>query len=204
MKVLCIGRNYIEHAEELGNELPSEPLFFMKPESAVLEGGGDFAYPSFTEELHFETELVLRIGRDGKGIPESRADEYIEGVGVGFDLTARDLQQKAKERGHPWEKAKAFDRSAPLSREFIQLSKIPDLTNLGFGCSKNGISVQEGNSGDMIFPFHRLIAFLSSYVSLKKGDLLFTGTPSGVGPLQPGDRLEAFIGRRSFLELRIG
>lgn len=203
MKILCIGRNYREHADELGNERPSEPLFFMKPETALLEGGGAVRYPSFCEDLHFETELVLRIGRDGKEIRKERAEEYIEGVAIGFDLTARDLQSELKAKGHPWEKAKAFDRSAPVSRDSIPLSRIPDLSNFEFSCQKNGITVQEGNTGEMIFPFDELLAHLSRYVTLCKGDLLFTGTPAGVGSLEKGDRLEAFLGRRSLLELSI-
>ncbi len=203
MKILCIGRNYRQHAEELGNEVPDEPLFFMKPGSALLEGGGRIAYPPFSKELHFETELVLRMGRDGSNIDSERGEEFIEGVGVGFDLTARDLQRSLKQKGAPWEKAKAWDRSAPVSEEFIPLSRIPDLSNLVFSCWKNGEEVQAGNSGEMIFPFHRTIAQISRFISLEKGDLIFTGTPSGVGPLQPNDHLEAFIGRRSFLQLRI-
>ncbi len=203
MKILCVGRNYRAHADELGNELPSEPLFFMKPESALVEGGGSIPYPSFTEELHFETELVIRIGRDGKEVEADKADRYIEGLGIGFDLTARDLQKRLKEKGHSWEKAKAFDRSAPISADFIPLSSIPDLSNLAFSCEKNGSKVQSGNTGEMIFSFFDLIAHISTYISLKKGDLLFTGTPAGVGPIMRGDKLEAFIGRRSFLEISI-
>lgn len=203
MKILCIGRNYKAHADELGNELPDEPLFFMKPETALLEGGGSFLHPPFTEDLHFETELVLWIGRDGSCISEERAEEYIDGVGIGFDLTARDLQAQLKAKGHPWEKAKAFDHAAPVSRERIPISKIPDLSNFTFSCYKNGSIVQEGNTGDLIFSFKTLLAHLSQYITLRKGDLIFTGTPAGVGPLEPGDRLEAFIGRRSFLELSV-
>ncbi|MFB6258067.1 MAG: fumarylacetoacetate hydrolase family protein [Flavobacteriales bacterium] len=203
MKILCVGRNYREHADELKNKVPEVPLFFMKPDSSLLEGGGRFPYPSFTANLHFETELILRIGRDGKDIPKERADHYIEGVGIGFDLTARDIQEELKRNGHAWEKAKAFDRAAPSSETFIPLSEIPDLSNLDFSCEKNGELVQEGNSGAMIFSVDELLAYISRFVSLKKGDLLFTGTPSGVGALQKGDRLEAFIGRRSFLELLI-
>jgi 2-keto-4-pentenoate hydratase/2-oxohepta-3-ene-1,7-dioic acid hydratase in catechol pathway len=203
MKIFCIGRNYREHADELKNDRPSEPLFFLKPESALLEGGGSFPYPSFSSEVHFETELVLRMGRDGASIDPDRAELYVEGVGIGFDMTARDLQKTLKEKGHPWEKAKAFDRSAPVSEHFLPLSDIPDLSNLDFSCEKNGERVQEGNSGEMIFPFPTLIAHISRYISFKKGDLLFTGTPAGVGPVEVGDRLEAFIGRRSLLTLRI-
>lgn len=203
MKILCVGRNYPDHASELGNELPSEPLFFSKPRTALLEGGGSVPYPAFTKELHFETELVLRVGTTGQNIDELDAENYIEGIGIGIDLTARDLQGKLKEKGHPWEKAKGFDRSAPLSDDFMKLSSIPDLGNLEFGCDKNGETVQRGNSGDMIFSFSHLLAHISRYMTLQKGDLVFTGTPPGVGPLKIGDRIHCWIGRRSFLDVRI-
>lgn len=203
MKVLCIGRNYRDHASELENPVPEEPLFFLKPESAVLEGGGAFHYPDHTKELHYETELVVRIGMNGRQVGKEEALRYIAGIGIGLDLTARDQQRALKEKGHPWEKAKAFDASAPVSEEFIPLDRIPELSNLPFTCYRNGELVQSGNSGEMIFSFEDLIVHLSSYITLAKGDLIFTGTPSGVGPLVVGDRLECWIGRRSFLNLFI-
>lgn len=203
MKILCVGRNYRAHAEELGNDAPSEPLFFLKPSTSLFQGGGSVPYPPFTHELHFETELVLRIGTTGQAIDEASAEDHIEGIGIGIDLTARDLQRTLKEKGHPWEKAKGFDRSAPVSDDLMMLSSIPDLTNIEFGCDKNGVTVQRGNSGDMIFSFSRLLAHISRYMSLQKGDLIFTGTPSGVGPLEVGDHLHCWIGRRSFLEVSI-
>ncbi|MFB6258139.1 MAG: fumarylacetoacetate hydrolase family protein [Flavobacteriales bacterium] len=203
MKILCVGRNYREHASELGNDVPAEPLFFSKPSTALLPGGGTVPYPTFTRELHFETELVLRIGTAGQRIDEAAAENYIEGIGIGLDLTARDVQRSLKEKGHPWTKAKGFDRSAPVSEDFMELSAIPDLGNLEFGADKNGRTAQEGNSGDMIFPFATLLAHISRYMTLQKGDLIFTGTPSGVGPLDVGDHLNCWIGRRSFLDISI-
>lgn len=201
MKVLCIGRNYREHAEELGNEAPDEPLFFLKTPSSLLWGGGSMDHPPHTNELQYETELVLRIGKEGKGIPGDGALDHIESVGIGFDLTARDRQRELKEKGHPWEKAKAFDHSAPVSETFIPIGELPN--PILFRAEKNGRTVQTGDSSKMIFPFEKLIAHLSRYMTLEEGDLIFTGTPKGVGSLVTGDRLEAFLEERSLLRLRI-
>lgn len=176
-------------------------MFFLKAPSSLLWGGGSIEYPEHTSDLQYETELVLRIGKTGKGIPRDRALEHIESVGVGFDLTARDRQQELKEKGHPWEKAKAFDHSAPVSDSFFPFRELPD--PILFRAEKNGIPVQEGDSSKMIFPFEELLAHLSRYMTLEEGDLIFTGTPKGVGPLISGDHLEAFLGERSSLRLLI-
>jgi len=192
MKMICIGRNYSEHARELNNPVPSEPVFFMKPESAQLRNNQPFIYPEFSKDIHYEAELVLHVCKVGRNIQEKFAGTYYDGIGVGLDFTARDLQQKAKEKGLPWEMAKAFDFSAPVSK-FIPLSTFADLSNIRFGLFKNGEVVQQGNSSDMIFSFDKIISYVSRFVTLKQGDYIFTGTPAGVGPVQIGDRLEAFI-----------
>jgi acylpyruvate hydrolase len=198
MKMICIGRNYSEHARELNNPVPSEPVFFMKPESAQLRNNQPFIYPEFSKDIHYEAELVLHVCKVGRNIQEKFAGTYYDGIGVGLDFTARDLQQKAKEKGLPWEMAKAFDFSAPVSK-FIPLSTFADLANIRFGLFKNGELVQQGNSSDMIFSFDKIISYVSRFVTLKQGDYIFTGTPAGVGPVQIGDRLEAFIEDKKLL-----
>lgn len=202
MKIICIGRNYSEHAKELNNPVPSEPVFFMKPESAQLRNNQPFFYPDFSKDIHYEVELVLHINKVGRNIQEKFAHNYYDGIGVGIDFTARDLQQKAKEKGLPWEMAKAFDFSAPAS-EFIPKEIFVDLNNITFGLFKNGDMVQKGNSQDMIFSFDAIIAYVSRFVTLKQGDYIFTGTPAGVGPVLIGDTLEAFIEDRKMLLCRI-
>lgn len=198
MKMICIGRNYSEHARELNNPVPTEPVFFMKPESAQLRNNQPFFYPEFSKDIHYEAELVLHVCKVGRNIQEKFAHTYYDGIGVGLDFTARDLQQKAKEKGLPWEMAKAFDSSAPVSK-FIPVTEFGDLRNIRFGLYKNGEIVQEGNSADMIFSFDTIIAYVSRFVTLKQGDYIFTGTPAGVGPVKIGDRLEAFIGDKKML-----
>lgn len=199
MKIICIGRNYSEHARELNNAVPAEPVFFMKPDTALLIRNRPFYYPAFTRDLHYECELVLRINKLGRHISEKFAHTYFDAIGIGIDFTARDLQQQAKEKGLPWEKAKAFDFSAPIST-FMPVSEFPDLKNIRFSLLKNSVKVQDGNSGDMIFDFHTLIAYVSRFVTLRTGDYIFTGTPAGVGPVAIGDKLEAFIGERKMLQ----
>ncbi len=198
MKIICIGRNYQEHARELNNPVPTEPVFFMKPESAQLRNNQPFFYPEFSKDIHYEAELVLHICKVGRNIQEHFANTYYDGIGVGIDFTARDLQQKAKEKGLPWEMAKAFDFSAPVSK-FIPISGLPDIHNIRFGLYKNGEIVQDGNSRDLIFSFDTVIAYVSRFVTLKQGDYIFTGTPAGVGPVSIGDKLEAFIGDKKLL-----
>ncbi|MFH1121498.1 MAG: fumarylacetoacetate hydrolase family protein [Bacteroidota bacterium] len=198
MKMICIGRNYSEHARELNNPVPMDPVFFMKPESAQLRNNQPFIYPEFSKDIHYETELVLHVCKVGRNIQEKFAASYFDGIGVGIDFTARDLQQNAKEKGLPWEMAKAFDFSAPVSR-FLPLSEFQDTGNIRFGLYLNGQIVQDGNSADMIFSFDKIIAYISRFITLKQGDYIFTGTPAGVGPVNIGDRLEAFIGNKKLL-----
>jgi acylpyruvate hydrolase len=192
MKIICIGRNYSEHAKELNNAVPTEPVFFIKPDTALLIRNRPFYYPDFTNDLHYECEIVYRICKVGKAIPEKFAHTYYDAIAMGIDFTARDQQQKAKEKGLPWEKAKAFDFSAPVS-SFIPISEFPDLNNLNFSLNLNGKTVQEGNSKDMIFNIDTVISHVSRFVTLRTGDYIFTGTPAGVGPVKIGDRIEAFL-----------
>ncbi len=198
MKIICIGRNYSEHAKELNNPLPATPVFFMKPESALVRGNLPFFYPSFSNDIHYETEIVFHINKVGRNIRVKHASSYYDGVGIGIDFTARDLQQEAKQKGLPWEIAKAFDSSAPVS-EFIPIKEIGDINNLDFRLYKNGVKVQEGNTSQMIFNIDTIISYVSRFVTLKMGDMIFTGTPAGVGPVSIGDKLEAYIGDRKML-----
>lgn len=200
MKIICIGRNYAEHAKELKNEVPTEPVFFMKPDTALLKES-DFYLPSFTNDLHHEIELVIKISKAGKHIEEQFAHKYYNEIGLGIDFTARDLQTKAKEKGLPWEKAKAFDNSAPIGN-FIDKKDL-DLNNINFELKVNGISKQKGNSKDLIFSFDKVIAYVSQFISLKVGDLIYTGTPEGVGQVRMGDKLEGFLNGESFLKLNV-
>ncbi|HKL03931.1 MAG TPA: fumarylacetoacetate hydrolase family protein [Cryomorphaceae bacterium] len=203
MKIICIGRNYADHARELNNEIPSEPVIFIKPETALLPKGHPFFYPDHTEELHFELELVLRINRLGKHIDKKFSHKYYSEIGLGIDFTARDVQDACKKKGLPWEKAKAFDHSAPISKRFVKITDLPDSTAIRFELKKNGSSVQVGNSADMLFNFDQLIAHTSKYFTLKIGDLLFTGTPKGVGSVEKGDKLEAFLEGEQLLSIEI-
>lgn len=202
MKIFCVGRNYVDHAKELGNAIPEEPVIFMKPKSALLKANSPFYYPEFSNELHYEIELVLRIAKNGKYVPEKQADKYVDAITVGIDFTARDVQSELKKKGLPWEKAKAWDNSAivgqwiPLESERL---KKPFL----FTLRKNGELVQQGDSSLMIYPFNHIISHISSYFSLNIGDLLFTGTPAGVGECVVGDVLEGFIDDERLFELEI-
>lgn len=201
MKVICIGRNYVDHAKELNNPVPSKPLVFMKPATAVLKVGNEFFYPEFSSDIHYELELVLKICKNGKYVQEKFAHNYYEEIGLGIDFTARDLQAKCKAKGHPWEIAKAFDNSAVVG-DFVKKETL-DLDGIEFKLTKNNEIQQEGNSKDLIFSFDTLIAHVSKFFTLQRGDLLFTGTPAGVGPVKIGDQLEGFIGERSFLTCNI-
>ncbi|MCG8474477.1 MAG: fumarylacetoacetate hydrolase family protein [Cytophagales bacterium] len=202
MKIICIGRNYTEHIEELNNERPEEPVVFLKPDSALLKNNDPFYFPAFTNELHHEVELVIKISREGKNIQPKFAHKYYEEVGLGIDFTARDLQQKAKEKGLPWEKAKAFNHSAPVSG-FVDKKLFSNLQNISFSLEKNGKSVQQGNTSLMLFPIDELIAHVSQFFTLKKGDLLFTGTPKGTGPVQIGDRLTGKLEGQEMFDFEI-
>ena len=203
MKIICIGRNYAKHAKELGNSVPTEPVYFMKPDSALLPKKTPFFYPNFTKDLHYEVELVIKICKLGKNISEKFAETYYNEIGLGIDFTARDIQLECKAKGLPWEKAKAFDYSAPISRELIQKSEFKNLNDITFSLEKNGELVQKGNSSDMLFGFDHLISYLSQFMTLKIGDLIFTGTPAGVGPVKIGDQLIGYIGDRKMLDLNI-
>jgi len=203
MKIICIGRNYADHAREMKSEIPAEPVIFLKPETALLPKGHPFMYPEHTLDLHYEVELVLRIDRLGKHIDRQFAHKYYSQVGIGIDFTARDVQQVCKEKGLPWEKAKAFDHSAPLGTKFLEISSLPDSSNIQFELLKNGQVVQQGHSADMLFDFDALIEHVSKYFTLKMGDLIFTGTPSGVGPVVVGDVLEASIEGQKLLKFSV-
>lgn len=202
MKIICIGRNYSEHAKELKNEVPTEPVFFMKPDTALLKNGQPFYLPDFSNDIHHEVELVVLISKNGKNIAEKFAPNYYEKIGIGIDFTARDLQQKCKEKGLPWEKAKAFDNSAPLG-EFELKSNFKEANALEFQLNINGELRQKGSSADMLFSIDKIIAYVSQYITLKTGDLIYTGTPSGVGPVKIGDKLEAYLEGKKMLEFEV-
>jgi len=192
MKIFCIGRNYAKHAKEMGAETPTQPMFFMKPDTSILRPGTPFFYPDFSNDIHYECEVVVKINRVGKNIEEKFAHKYYDEIGLGIDFTARDLQQKCKENGHPWEIAKSFESSAAIGRDFINKADL-DLSDIKFQLKKNGEIVQSGSSVDMIFSIDKLIAYLSQFMTLKKGDLIYTGTPEGVGSIKIGDVLEGTL-----------
>lgn len=192
MKIICIGRNYVAHARELNNEVPDKPVFFMKPDSALVTSNRPFFYPDFSSDVHHELEVVIRINRLGRSIDEKYANRYFSELALGVDFTARDLQAEQKKKGLPWEIAKGFDYSAPVS-EFYPLDRFGDIHNLSFRLDINGKTVQDGNTSLMIFSFEQIIAYVSRFMTLKTGDLIFTGTPAGVGPVAVNDRLEAYL-----------
>lgn len=192
MKILCVGRNYSEHAKELGNAVPENPVIFSKPDTALLKNGEDFYLPSFSSDVHYEVELVIKINKVGKKIQEKFARNYFSEIGLGIDFTARDVQSELKAKGLPWELAKAFDGSAPIGN-FINIENM-DLKNIDFSLQKNGQVVQKGNTTQMIFSFEQIVSFVSQYFTLKVGDLIYTGTPAGVSQVNIGDKLEGFIG----------
>jgi len=202
MKIICIGMNYRSHLIEMNNPEPEVPMFFMKPETALIKPGMPFFYPDFSKEIHYEAELVLRISKVGKHIQEKFAHTYYHEIGIGIDFTARDLQGVCRQKGLPWEMAKAFDGSGPVSK-FLQISDLKDPETISFGLKKNGEVVQQGASNDLIFGFNKIISYLSTFVTLKIGDLIFTGTPAGVGPVVIGDILEAFIEDKKMLTVKI-
>ena len=202
MKIICVGRNYLDHARELNNEVPSEPVLFIKPETSLVPKRNPFFLPDFSTDVHYEAELVIRINRIGKNIQEKFAPRYYNEVGVGIDFTARDLQKKLKQAGLPWEKAKAFDGSAVISKMF-KLEDLESPENIHFSLKKNGEVVQSGQSKDMLFNINFLIAYISSFFTLKIGDLIFTGTPAGVGPVKANDRLELFLENKAVIGLNV-
>ena len=202
MKIIAIGRNYIDHAKEFNNPLPKEPIFFMMPETALLRKNQPFFYPDFSTDIHYEVEVVIKLNRLGKNIANEFAHRYYSEIGLGIDFTARDLQKNCKEKGLPWEMAKSFDGAAPISN-FLPLEKIGDINNINFRLELNENIVQKGNTKDMIFPVDQLIAYVSKFTTLKIGDLLFTGTPAGVGPVKIGDRLTAYVEDEKMLDFVI-
>jgi len=202
MKIIAIGRNYAAHAKELNNPLPSSPVIFLKPDTAVLKDNKPFYIPDFSSDIHYELEVVLKVCKEGKHIAEKFAASYFDEVGLGIDFTARDIQNIHKEKGLPWELAKAFDHSAAISR-FIPKDQIADLNNLQFELQINKETRQNGNTKNILFSFEKIIAFVSQYITLKKGDLIFTGTPEGVGQVQQGDKLEAWLAGEQFLNFDI-
>ena len=200
MKIFCVGRNYAEHAKELGNAIPEAPVIFMKPDTALLAPGVKFEYPSFTSDLHYEIELVLRIGKTAKNIPAANALSCVDAITVGIDFTARDVQAGLKSKGLPWEKAKAWDNSAIVG-EWKPFNS--DGSEILFSLTKNGHKVQSGTTLDMIYSFETLLEHISGYFTLSPGDLVYTGTPAGVGPCLPGDTLAGFLGDEKLFELAI-
>jgi 2-keto-4-pentenoate hydratase/2-oxohepta-3-ene-1,7-dioic acid hydratase in catechol pathway len=202
MKIFCIGRNYAEHAKEMGNGVPEEPIIFMKPKSALIQGHTPFYYPEFTNELNYEAELVVRISKNGKYIQEKHASNYYNAISVGIDFTARDIQKQLKEKGLPWEKAKAFDNSAAVGK-FIDLTPAINKKNLNFSLLKNKEEVQKVNSSQMIFSIDQIVANISNYFSINIGDLIYTGTPAGVGECMVGDVFEAYLENDQVLSLEI-
>ncbi len=202
MKIFCIGRNYVEHAKELKNAVPEEPVFFMKPDTALINNNQAFYLPDFSKDIHHEVELVLRICKAGKHIAPAFAHKYYDQIGIGIDFTARDVQQLLKDKGLPWEKAKAFDGSAPLG-QFLPVTAFSDLRNINFSLAVNGQVRQSGNSKDMIFHFDTIISHLSKYITLRNGDLIYTGTPAGVSAVKAGDKLNAYIEQQLLLSLDV-
>jgi 2-keto-4-pentenoate hydratase/2-oxohepta-3-ene-1,7-dioic acid hydratase in catechol pathway len=202
MKIIAIGRNYAAHAEELNNPIPDSPVIFLKPDTAVLKDNKPFYIPDFSSDIHFELEIVLKICKEGKHIAEKFASRYYDEIGLGVDFTARDIQSRHKEKGLPWELAKAFDHSAAIS-SFLPKDEFKDLYDLEFELQLNGETRQQGNTSMMLFSYEKIIAFISQYITLKKGDLIFTGTPKGVGQVQQGDKLEGWLEGRQLLKFEI-
>lgn len=202
MKIICIGRNYLKHAREMDSPVPTEPIFFLKPESAIIKNNKPFFLPDFSKEIHYEVELVLQISRLGKNIAPEFAHRYYNKIGIGIDFTARDIQRKCKENGLPWEKAKAFDGAAPLGK-FVKKETLGNVANIDFKLEINDRTVQHGNTGDLIFPFDELIAYISRFFTLKTGDLIFTGTPEGVGQVKRNDELKAYINDELLLDFPV-
>ena len=202
MKIICIGRNYVNHAKELGSQIPSEPLFFLKPETAIQPKGHPFLIPDFSNHIDYEVELVIKIDKIGKNIEERFACKYYSQVGLGIDFTARDIQDDCKAKGLPWEKAKGFDGSAQISKTFINKSEL-DLNNISFRLEKDRKQVQVGNSKDMLFSFDEIIAHISKFYTLKIGDLIYTGTPEGVGKVKKGEILQGFVEDKEMFKIAV-
>lgn len=195
MKIICVARNYADHVREMSNPLPEAPVLFIKPDTALIQNNQPFPLPDFSQLMHYETEIVLRICKDGKNIPEKNAEKYFNALTVGIDFTARDLQTKMREKGLPWAISKSFDGSAVVGK-FIPLSDVKDIHALAFYLKKNGEIIQKGNTKDMIFSYGKMLSYASQFFTLQKGDLIFTGSPFGVGPVKVGDMLEGFLGEK--------
>ena len=202
MKIICIGRNYVNHAKELGSDIPTEPIFFLKPATAIQPKGHPFFIPHFSNNIHYEVELVIKINKAGKHIEEQFSCKYYDQIGLGIDFTARDIQEECKAKGLPWEKAKGFDGSAQISRSFINKEEL-ELNNISFSLQKNGEQVQIGNSKDMLFSFDKIIAYISKFYTLQIGDLIYTGTPEGVGPVKAGDKLQGLIAEKEMFKVMV-
>lgn len=202
MKIIAIGRNYVAHAQELNNPVPDKPVIFMKPDTALLKDNKDFYIPDFSTDVHYEVELVLRICKEGKHVSNKFASTYYDAIGLGIDFTARDIQTLQKSQGLPWELAKAFDHSAVISK-FVDKSAFSNLYDLNFSLYKNGTCMQNGNTKSIIFSFEHIISFVSEYITLRKGDFIYTGTPAGVGPVAMGDHLEGYIEDAKLLDFHI-
>jgi acylpyruvate hydrolase len=202
MKIICIGRNYAAHARELNNEIPEDPVFFLKPDTSLLRNNAPFYYPDFSQDIHHEVEIVLKINRLGKNISRKFAHRYFDEIGIGIDFTARDLQNDCKQKGLPWEIAKAFEHAAPLGK-FLPKSSFSDLNDISLRLDINGKTVQRSTSAYMLFPFDRIIEYVSRFFPLKMGDLIYTGTPEGVGPVHPGDHLQAYLNDQLLLDFKV-
>jgi acylpyruvate hydrolase len=202
MKLICVGKNFAKHAKELNSDIPTEPVLFIKPDTAVLKNNSIFYIPSFSKNLHHEIEILVKIKKPGKNIESRFAHRYYDQIGLGIDFTARDLQFELVAKGLPWAKAKCFDGSAPLG-EFAHKDTLGDLNNITFSLEKNGQPIQIGNTGNMIFNIDFLVAYISTFFTLKIGDIIFTGTPEGVGPVEPGDELVGFIGNKEMLKISV-
>ena len=202
MKIICIGRNYASHAKELNNPIPKEPVIFMKPDSSIIRNNKPFFIPEFSTDVHHEVELVVKINKLGKHIDKKFAHKYYNEIGIGIDFTARDLQNKMKEKGLPWEKAKGFDGSAPLGK-FLPKSTFGDIEDINFHLNINGKRAQTGNTNNMLFSIDAIIEHVSKYFTLKIGDLIYTGTPEGVGPVKAGDKLTCFIEEQELLAFNV-
>lgn len=202
MKIICIGRNYVDHAKELNNAVPTEPVFFLKPDTALIKNNEPFYIPSFSNNVHHEIEIVLQVCKMGKHIEEKFAHKYYDKITVGIDFTARDMQEQCKEKGLPWEKAKAFDGSAPIG-EMLEVTELENRNSIPFHLKVNGELRQQGNTQNMLFTFDKIIAYVSQFVTLKTGDLIYTGTPAGVGQVHIGDKLQAYICNTLLLDFEV-
>ncbi len=202
MKIFCIGRNYADHAKEMNSPVPEKPMIFMKPSTALLANNNAFYYPEFSSNIHYEVEVILKVGKNGRHIDQKFANSYYDMIGLGIDFTARDVQAVCKEKGHPWEIAKSFDFSAVISREFIPKDQL-NLDDLNFRLEKNGEIVQQSSTKHLIFKFDKLISYISTMFTLKMGDMIYTGTPAGVGPVQIGDVLKGYIEDQLMFECEI-